>query len=399
MAISTALAVHGGTPVRERMLPITVPSFDQDDVAGVTEALTSTFVSGDGPACRAFERELARYLGVKHVFFTTSCTAALDLAFMVKDFPAGSEVLVPDFTFTSSALGPILNGLNVVLVDVRADNGNIDVSKIEAAITPRTVAIVPVDYAGNPAEMDDIHRLARRYNLYVAHDTAQSIGSEYRGRKIGTVADVSCFSFHGTKNLAVGEGGAIVTDHDELAERIIIARDKGTDKHRFLSNPTMKGYYEYVARGNSYVQSNLLGALGLSQLKKLDIMNARRHQIAECYVRELVTCAGVRLPTLTEAARTNWHLFYILVDPTVKDWVIDGLRAEGITANIHYHPLHLNRYYRQMCRFDDGQFPGSVAFFQSLVRLPMYAAMSDRDVDDVVTAVRKVVPQAGQVSR
>ncbi|HET7263542.1 MAG TPA: DegT/DnrJ/EryC1/StrS aminotransferase family protein [bacterium] len=375
-----------------------MPLFDRDDLAAVTDALTSTFVSGDGPACRAFERDLSGYLGVKHVFFTTSCTAALDLAFMIKGFPADSEVLVPDFTFTSSALGPILNGLRVVLVDVRADNGNVNVGKIEAKITPRTVAIVPVDYAGNPVEMDEVNHLARRHGLYVVHDAAQSIGAEYRGRRIGSVADVSCFSFHGTKNLAVGEGGAIATDHDDLAARILIAREKGTDKHRFLSNPQMKGYYAYVARGNSYVQSNILGALGRSQLKKLDSMNSRRWAIAEYYREHLRDIEGIRFPTLTQDAKTNWHLFCILVNPRVKDWVIDALRAEGVTANIHYHPLHLNPYYREVCHFRDDEFQDSVKFFESLVRLPMYAGMSDQDAADVVAAVRKVIPHSERVA-
>ena len=253
---------------------------------------------------------------------------------------------------------------------------------------------MPVDYAGNPVDMDPIHRLARKHNLYVVHDAAQSIGSEYRGRKSGSLADVNCLSFHGTKNLVVGEGGALTTDDDELVERIFIAREKGTDKHRFLSNPGLKGYYEYVWRGNSYVQSNLLAALGRSQLKKLDSMNDRRREIAGYYFRELASCRGIRLPAVTAEARTNWHVFYVLVERALKEPFIDALRAEGIMANIHYHPLHLNRYYREVCEFADDEFPNSVAFFNSLVRLPMYAGMSDRDANDVVTAVRKVAEHA-----
>ena len=380
--------------MRTGMLPLTEPLFDEDDFRSVDGALRSTYVSGDGPDCRAFERELAAYLGVKHAFFTTSCTAALDLAFLVKGLPAGSEVLVPDFTFTSSALGAVLNGLRPVLVDVRADNGNVDVGRIEAHITPKTSAIVPVDYAGNPVEMDALLEVARRHGLYVVHDAAQSIGAEYRGRKVGTLCDVSCLSFHGTKNLAVGEGGAITTDDDALAERIVVAREKGTDKHRFLSNPGMTGYYEYVARGNSYVQSNLLGALGRSQLRKLDRMNARRAEIAEYYLDALAGLDGVRLPATTDGARTNWHLFYLLVPPGLKDRMIEGLRAEGIAANIHYHPLHLNPYYREICEFEEGAFPNATAFFNALVRLPMFPGMSDEDARAVVAAVRTVLARA-----
>lgn len=385
------LALEGGTPVREKVLPLSVPSIDQNDIDGVSEVLKSTFVSGDGPECREFERELAAYLGVKHAFFTTSCTAALDLAFMIKEFPPGSEVIVPNFTFTSTALAPILNGLKAVLVDVDCDNGNIDPGAIESKITPRTVAISPVDYAGNPADMDAINAIAKKHRLYVVHDTAQSIGAQYKGRKTGTLADVSCFSFHGTKNLVVGEGGALVTDDDTLVKKIITAREKGTDKYFYIGDPKKKGYYEYVSRGNSYVQSNILGALGRSQLKKLDAMNGRRAEIAACYNAGLKGYGMIRLPKITAGAQTNWHLYYLLIEPGLRDWFINALRAEGITANVHYSPLHANRYYQEVCGGRDSDFPNSVRLFNSLVRLPMYPGMSNADAEDVVTAVKKVL--------
>ncbi len=279
-----SLAINGGTPVRTKPVLLQVPYLDDDDAQSVLAALKTTFISGDGPSCREFEKQLAAYLGVKHAFFVVSATAALDLAFMIKEFPAGSEVIVPNFTYTSTALGPILNGLKVVLVDVYADHGNIDISRIEKAITEKTVAIMPVDYAGNPADMDPINEIARRHNLYVVHDTAQSIGATYKGKKTGSLAEVSTFSFHGTKNLVTGEGGAFVTDSDELAQKLILAREKGTDKHSFISDAKKKGFYEYVVKGNSYVQSNVLAALGVSQLKKIDSLNARRKKIAEYYI-------------------------------------------------------------------------------------------------------------------
>ncbi len=211
------LAINGGKPVSATKILLYKPTIEEDDIEAVKNAVTSTFVSGDGPECRAFEKELAEYLGVKHAFFTTNCTAALDLAFMIKDFPAGSEVIVPNFTFTSTALAPILNNLKVKLVDVDPLSGNINLDKIEEAITGKTVAIVPVDYAGYPCDMDGINAIAKKHDLYTVQDSAQSIGAVYKGKKTGPLADVTCFSFHGTKNLAVGEGGAIVTDDDDLA--------------------------------------------------------------------------------------------------------------------------------------------------------------------------------------
>lgn len=365
-----------------------MPYLDEADFEAVNETVRSTFVSGNGPQCMAFEKLLAEYLGVKHVLFTTSCTSALDLAFRVKSFPAGSEVLVPNFTYTSSALGPLLNNLRVKLVDVYPDNGNIDVSKIEAAITDKTVAIVPVDYAGNPAEMDEIMRMADQYGLYVVHDTAQSIGSEYKGRKTGALAHVSTFSFHGTKNLTTGEGGALVTDDDEIAERAKYMREKGTDKQSFLVDNRDRGFYEYVDIGNSYVQSNLLGALGISQLEKIDWMNAQRARIAEFYKDQLIEIPHLDFLRVTEGARTNWHLFGILAPPSHRYWIMDALRAEGVMANVHYTPLHRNRYYRHLGT--DQDFPGSMEFFSRLLRLPIYPSLSGSECEGVVAAVQKV---------
>jgi dTDP-4-amino-4,6-dideoxygalactose transaminase len=364
------------------------PMITEADIRAVGEALQSTFVSGDGPACREFEKQLAAYLGVKHALFLTSCTTALDLAFMAKDFPHGGEVIVPNFTYTSTALGAILNNLKVVLADVRPDNGNIDISKLESYITPNTVAICPVDYAGNPAEMDEVMSIARKYNLYVVHDTAQSVGSKYKGRYTGNQGDVATFSFHGTKNLTTGEGGALVTDNDELAACIKIMREKGTDKYSFLKDNITRGYYEYINKGSSYVQSNINGALGVSQLARLNDMNAVRREIASFYLSELSGIDGLDFLKITEGAQTNWHLFGILVPPQKRYEIMDALRAEGVMANVHYTPLHGNRYYEQLGT--DEEFPGAMAFFNRLLRLPIYPTLTPAERERVVEAVRKV---------
>jgi len=380
------LAINGGKPVSEKVIPIHIPYIDEADIKAVEETVRSTFVSGNGPICRRFEKKLAEYLGIKHVFFTNSCTTALDLAFRVKEFPSDSEVLVPNFTYTSTALGPLLNNLKIKLVDVDPDNGNIDVSKIEAAIGEKTVAIAP---AGNPADMDPIMEIAKKYNLYVVHDTAQSIGAEYKGRKTGTLSHVSTFSFHGTKNMTTGEGGALVTDDDEIAEKIIFMREKGTNKQSFLIDNKDRGYYEYVTIGNSYVQSNILGAMGITQLEKLDWMNARRAEIANYYIDELKDIPNIKLPKITEGAKTNWHIFYILVPAEHKYWIMDALRAEGVYVNVHYTPLHRNKFYSHLGT--DGELPNSMKFFGGLLRLPIYPSLTDKEANFVVAAVKKVM--------
>ncbi len=364
-----SLAINGGEPVTRQQVLIHRPMLDEDDFASVDIAVRSTFVSGDGPACREFEKRLAEYLGAKHVLFVNSATSALELAFRAKDFPAGSEVIVPDFTYTSTAL-------------------SIDVSKLESLITSRTVAIAPVDYAGIPADMDAINEIARKYGLYVVHDTAQSIGSLYKGRKTGTLADISTFSFHGTKNLTTGEGGAVVTDDDALAARIRVLREKGTDKHSFISDNRTRGFYEYIDTGNSYVQSNILGALGVSQLAKIDLMNGIRESVATSYLEKLGGIRGLDFVRIPDYADTNWHIFGILVPPEHRYWVMDALRAEGIMANVHYSPLHLNRFYSSLAT--DDEMPGAMEFFSRLLRLPLYPSLTLEEQDNVVIAVKKV---------
>jgi dTDP-4-amino-4,6-dideoxygalactose transaminase len=382
------LAINGGKPVTADPVLIHKPYLDEEDFAAVDRAMRSTFVSGDGPHCRKFEEMLAEYLGAKHVLFVNSATAALELAFRVKDFPPGSEVIVPDFTYTSTALGALYNNLKIVLADVYADNGSIDVAKIKGLITAKTVAIAPVDYAGIPAEMDAVNEIARKHGLYVVHDTAQSLGSLYKGRKTGTLADISTFSFHGTKNMTTGEGGAVVTDDDALAARIRVLREKGTDKHSFLTDNRTRGFYEYIDTGNSYVQSNILGALGVSQLKKIDLMNGIRESVANYYIENLKDISEIEFIRITEGAESNWHIFGILVPAEERYWIMDVLRAEGVMANVHYSPLHMNRFYSDLATDDD--MPGSVAFFRRLLRLPLHPCLTEEEQGHVVKAVRKV---------
>lgn len=383
------LAINGGIPVSKQHIPIHIPYLDEDDFAAVDSAVRSTFVSGDGPKCREFEKNLAEYLNVKHVLFVNSATSALELAFRVKNFPDGSEVIIPNFTYTSSALGPLYNNLKIVLADVYPDNGSLDINKLESYISPKTVAVVPVDYGGIPAEMNKIMTIAKIYNLYVVHDTAQSIGSVYKGKKTGLFGDVSTFSFHGTKNLTTGEGGALVTQDDEIAERVKILREKGTNKYSFLANCKDRGYYEYVDTGMSYVQSNINGALGVSQLKKLEFMNQERKTIAEYYKKELNDVPYLNFMRITDGSEHNWHLFGILVPAEYKYWIMDALRAEGIMANVHYTPLHLNKFYSNLAT--DKQMSGSIQFFESFLRLPIYPSLNEEERFLVTSAVKKVL--------
>lgn len=383
-----SLAINDGPKIAGHNILIHVPFLEEDDFKAVETATRSTFVSGDGPDCRKFENMLCAYLGVKHALFVNSATTALEMAFRVKNFPQGAEVICPDFTYTSTAVAALYNNLKIVLADVYPDNGSLDVSKLESYITEKTVAIAAVDYGGIPAEMDEIMAIAEKYDLFVVHDTAQSIGSIYKGKKTGCQGHVSTFSFHGTKNLTTGEGGAFVTNDDAIAERVKILREKGTDKYSFLTDNKDRGYYEYIDIGNSYVQSNINGALGVSQIKKLEWMNSERKKIAEFYLDELKGIEGLGFPRITAGSDHNWHLFGILVDPEHRYWIMDALRAEGIMANVHYTPLHRNRYYKDLS--NDDLMPGSMQFYYRLLRLPIYPSMTREEIQWVVSGVKKV---------
>jgi dTDP-4-amino-4,6-dideoxygalactose transaminase len=386
--LNPQLAINGGPRLSDHNILIHVPYLDEKDFAAVEKATRSTFVSGDGPDCRQFEKLLCEFLGVKHVLFVNSATTALELAFRVKNFTPGSEVICPNFTYTSTAIAALYNNLSIVLADVYPDNGSLDVTKLESYISEKTAAIAAVDYGGIPAEMDEIMMIAKKHNLYVVHDTAQSLGSEYKGKKTGNQGHVSTFSFHGTKNLTTGEGGAFVTNDDIIAERVKILREKGTDKYSFLTDNKDRGYYEYIDIGNSYVQSNINGALGVSQMKKLEWMNAEREKIASFYLSELSDIAGLEFPRITEEVDHNWHLFGILVPPEYRYWIMDALRAEGIMSNVHYTPLHRNKFYRNLST--DAAMPGSMQFFNRLLRLPIYPSLSITERETVVAAVRQV---------
>lgn len=374
-----------------KKIPLYIPYFDKEDEEAVAERVRSSWVVGDGPKCREFEKSFADYLGVKYALLTTSGTAALHLAFMSLGLEEG-EAIVPDFTFTSTALAPMLCGMQIKLCDVDYKTANIDPDLIEGCVTKNTKAIVPVDYTGHPCEIDRINEIAEKHGLVVVQDAAQACGARFKGKLVGTQARISCFSFHATKNLVTGEGGCMVTSDKEIAERAYIIRDKGTNKHRFLTEGRKIGYFEYQMIGNSYVQSDILGALALSQLKKLEWMNEKRAQHAEYLNKGLQGIDGVELPYVSKDVLTNWHIYAIRV---LNDRLIDfreALNKEGVECNTHYSPLHINALYRSL-GYKEDDFPNANRVFQTLLRLPMYPQLTKQDLDYIITSLKRVAKE------
>jgi perosamine synthetase len=381
------LAINGGKPVREKKIFIVEPYLGKEEVEAASECIRTTWISSNGPKGKAAEKMLAEYLGVKHVVLVSNCTAALHLAMMTLELKEG-EVIVPDYTFTSTGLAPTLCGCKPKLSEVEFDTANIDVTKIEENITPETKAIIPVHYAGHPADMDAINEIAKKHNLIVIEDAAQAIGSEYKGKKAGTLSKVGCFSFHTVKNITCSEGGALVTNDDEIAKKARMMRDKGTNKDDFNQSGTV-GFYEYISTGHNFMLSDILAAILLEQLKKVDKINEMRAKNADYLTEGLKKLEKIKLPVVKPYAKTNWHLYTIRVPEGKVDFFVKAMNAEGINANIHYPPLHMNKFYQQY-GYKKGDFLVSEKVFDSLVRLPLYPHLTQEELDDIIKAVKKV---------
>jgi perosamine synthetase len=361
------------------------PFFDEEDKKAVLGAIESTFVSGDGPQCREFEADLSKYTGFKHCLFTNSATTALEAVLRAWNFSPEDEVVVPAFTFTSTALAPLYNNLKVVFCDVDENTGLMTLELLKEVITKKTKCVIPVDYAGCPVDMEPIQKYCNERDIKVVQDCAQSIGTFYKQRHTGFFADAAVFSFHGTKNLTTGEGGAIVTNDDDLFNVAKLIRDKGTNKYSFLSDNQTKGYYEYQVLGNSYVQSNINAMLGITQLKKLDWMNERRSQIAVRYDK-IFDQVGVKLlKPSSNTTRYNHHLYGILEVRRFE--LLDFLTDRGINANVHYTPMHFNELYADFG--DKYSFPGAVKFYERLLRIPIYPSLTDVEVDYIIENIKE----------
>ncbi len=358
--------------------------------AYVEEALAGGHISGDGPFTKRCERLLGGLIGAPRVLLTTSCTHALEIAALLLDFRPGDEVIVPSFTFVSTANAFALHGATPVFVDVREDTLNLDEARLEAKIGPRTRAIVPVHYAGIGCEMDEILRVARGRGIRVVEDAAHGLFGARGGRKLGGIGDLATLSFHETKNVTCGEGGALVLSDPALVERAEILREKGTDRSRFFRGQVDK--YTWVDTGSSFVLSDLLAAFLLGQLEERERIQARRRAIFERYAAGLAGWAkeqGVRLPCLPRDAEPAWHLFYVLLpDLDTRQRFLAWLGEADILAVSHYQPLSVSPMGQ---RFGSrrGDCPVAESVSDRLARLPFYFELGEAEQDRVIQRIRE----------
>jgi UDP-4-amino-4,6-dideoxy-N-acetyl-beta-L-altrosamine transaminase len=375
------LAINGGRPVRTAALPYSRQSIDDDDVRAVVAALRSEWLT-TGPAVAEFERAFAAAAGAAHAVAVSSGTAALHAAVHALGIGAGDEVIVPAMTFAASANCVVYEGGTPVFADVDPETLLLDPAAVR--ITPRTKAIVAVDYAGQPCDYGAL----RAFGLPIIADACHAVGGSDNGAPVGSLAVLSAFSLHAVKHVTTGEGGVITTDDAELARRMRVFRNHGiTRDHRERGS----WFYEMVELGFNYRITDFQCALGTSQLRKLPASVARRRSIAERYNRFFAGTPSMRPLRVRDGAAHAYHLYPVLLRGLDRATVFRALRAEGIGCNVHYIPVHLHPFYRERFGTRAGLCPAAEAAYENLITLPMFAAMSDRDVDDVLDACAKVL--------
>ncbi len=373
-------------------IPFNRPCLTGNEQQYMAQALANGHISGDGPFTRKCHTLLTDAHGCAATLLTTSCTHALEMSALLLDVKPGDEIILPSFTFVSTANAFVLRGARPVFADVRADTLNLDEKQLEALITPRTRAIVPVHYAGVGCEMDAICAIAANHGIAVVEDNAHGLFGRYRGRLLGTFGTLSTLSFHETKNFSCGEGGALIINDPALVERAEIIREKGTNRSRFFRGQVDK--YTWVDIGSSYLPSDLLAAYLLAQLESREHVLAARRRVYEYYLEHLAEWAatnGVRLPVIPDACESSYHMFYMLLPSLAhRTTLIAHLREHGIMSVFHYLPLHLSPVGRTF-GYTEGDCPVTEDVSDRLLRLPFYNDLTVDELHRIVATVQTVM--------
>jgi perosamine synthetase len=371
------------------------PFISEEEVNEMVDTLRFGWLSM-GPKTIRFEEEFNNYIGAKRSVAVSSWTAAGHLTLEAFGIERGDEVIVPTMTFPATAEIVCYFGAKPVIVDVDEDTLNISLEEIEKAITPKTKAIIPVHYGGQPCDLDEIQEIAKAHDLKVLEDAAHSLPATYKGKKIGTISDVTCFSFYATKTLSTGEGGMICTNDEEIAERCAIMRLHGINRDAWKRySESGSWYYEVVAPGYKYNFTDLQASLGLPQLKKVDVMWEWRKKIATRYFEGLKDLDILTLPTVKSDRESSWHLFPVRLnlDMITKNraQIIDELKSNNIGVGVHFMPVHQHLYYSETFNLDDKNFPVASGAFPRLMSLPIYPGMTDQSVEKVINTVIEIL--------
>lgn len=388
------LAINGEKPVREKYLPYAQQWIDEEDIKRVSDVLRGDYLT-TGPSVREFEQNIAEYTGSKYAVAVSNGTTALHCACFAAGIGPGDEVITTPMTFAASSNCVLYQGGTPVFADIKSDTYNIDPEDIERKITSRTKAIIPVDFTGQPTELDEIRRLADKHNLVMIEDAAHALGATYKGGNIGTVSDMTEFSFHPVKHITTGEGGVITTNSKEYYERVLLFRTHGITRNPSLMTKNEGGwYYEQLELGNNYRITDIQCVLGMSQLKRLGSFIARRKEIVKRYNEAFKNLEGIITPYQRQECDSSWHLYVIQLEleklKVCRKEVFDALKAENIGVNVHYIPVHYHPYYQKL-GYKKGICPNAEKLYERIITLPLFPKMNDKDVSDVIEAVYKVI--------
>lgn len=382
---------------RNKFLPIATAVFGKEEEKEIIDTLRSGWITL-GPKTKRFEEDLARYIGVKYAIALNSCSAALHLSMLATGIKEGDEVITTPFTFAATANAILHCGGKPVFVDIDPKTFNIDSAKVERAITKKTKAVIPVDYGGQPVNLDAILEIARRHNLYVVEDAAHAISAKYKGKNIGTLADITCFSFHPVKNMTTGDGGAITTDNKELAEKIMMLRVNGMDKESWKRN-TSTGAWDYAISVEGYKchMNDLAASLGIHQLKKLDRFRRIREEIADTYDKELKGISQIRTPFRESGIQHAHNIYPVLADikklKISRNEIIEKLKEYNIGSIVYFRPLHLQPYFQRILGCKPGDFPNAEYVFERLICLPIYPGMTTEDAEFVAAVLKNIIQE------
>ncbi|HUL29151.1 MAG TPA: DegT/DnrJ/EryC1/StrS family aminotransferase [Thermodesulfobacteriota bacterium] len=394
---------------QDKFLPFSQPVIGEEEINEVVEVLQSGWIT-TGPKVKQFEQEFADYIGCRHAIAVNSCTAALHLALEAIGIQAGDEIITSPMTF--AATGEVIRYFNAkpILVDIDPVTMNLDVELLKRVVKnksggedrARLKAILPVHYAGYPCDMQPLMALASEHNLKVVEDAAHAFPARYKGKMIGTIGDMTCFSFYATKNITTGEGGMITTENEAFAERMRIMSLHGISKDAW-KRYTAEGswYYEIIAPGYKYNLTDIAGALGIAQLRKADIFWERRAQIANRYRDAFEALPEIDIPIKektdagTNGSKHSWHLYVVKLNlerlTIDRNAFIEELKSRGIGTSVHFIPLHIHPYYLRVFGYKPEDFPVAYHTYQRIISLPIYAKMTDRDVEEVIGAVSDVI--------
>jgi len=387
-------AIEGGSPIRESFLPYGRQWLNEKEINEVIDSLKSDWIT-TGPKMKLFEDNFKRYIGSKYAVAVNSGTAALHISTSSIKIKPGDEVITTPFTFVASANCIVYRGGTPVLADIKKDTYNIDPNEIRKKITSKTKAIIPVHFAGQPCDMDEILEIAEDNELKIIEDAAHAVDAEYKDKKIGNISNLTAFSFHPVKNMTTAEGGMVTTNDDELYEKLLMYRTHGISKDALKRFGKEGGfYYDMQCLGFRYNLSEPHSALGIHQLNKLDSFQYKRREIVKIYNRELKDNEYITLPYTKKNIKHSWHLFVIQLNldklKVDRDYIFKALREENIGVNVHYIPVHYHSFYQEKLKIQKGDLQNVEWLFPRVLSIPIFPKMQESDVFDVINAIEKI---------